>query len=71
MPAVVELDAAPYRDIPRQLRELADDIADGHHPDLRFVIAVLAGPDASVEIRGWGQYSVLEGFGALARALSI
>ena len=68
---IVTLDAAAYRDIPRQLRELADDIDDGHHPELRFIIAVLAGPNASVEIRGWGNYSVLEGFGAMARALSI
>lgn len=69
--AVVPLDAAAYRDIPRQLRELADDIEDGHHPDLKFIVAVLVGPNASTEIRGWGDYTVLEGFGALARALSM
>src|SRR6185436_7431928 len=38
---IVALDAAAFRDIPRQLRELADDIDDGHHPDLKFIVAVL------------------------------
>jgi len=69
--SIVALDAAAFRDIPRQLRELADDIDDGHHPDLKFIVAVLVGPNASTEVRGWGNYSVLEGIGALARAISI
>jgi hypothetical protein len=69
---IVPLDAAcAYRDIPRQLREMADKIDAGEHPDLRFVMAVLVGPNAGVDLYGWGDYTTLEGFGALARAMAL
>jgi len=66
---IVELDAAAYRDIPRQLRELAGDIEDGHHPDLQFIVAVLVHPGARVEVRAWGDCTAIEAIGALARGM--
>jgi len=67
---VVSLDAGAYRDIPRQLRGLADEIERGEHAGLRFIIAVLASGNSKCEVRGWGEYTIWEGFGVLARALS-
>lgn len=67
---IVPLDADAYRDIPRQLRMLADQIEQGEHPELRFIIAVLASAHNQYEIRGWGEYTIWEGFGVLARALT-
>jgi len=71
MPAeIVSLDRGAYRDIPRQLRELADEIEHGEHADLRFIVAVLASADTQCSVRAWGDYTIWEGFGALARALT-
>jgi hypothetical protein len=67
---IVPLDACAYRDIPRQLRELADEIDRGDHPDLQFIVAVLAFPHAGTIVRGWGEYTIFEGIGALARAVA-
>ena len=67
---IVSLDAGAYRDIPRQLRELADEIERGDQPELRFIVAVLASAGTQCEVRAWGDYTIWEGFGALARALT-
>jgi hypothetical protein len=67
---IVPLDAGAYRDIPRQLRELANEIERGDQPDLQFIVAVLASANTQCEVRGWGNYTIWEGFGALARALT-
>ena len=56
-------------DIPRALRAAADRIEAGEYPDLRFVVAVFVATDASYTTFGWGEYSVLEAIGALARAV--
>jgi len=70
MAEIVPLDAGAYRDIPRQLRLLADEIENGDHPDLMFMLAVLAKPHAYCEVRGWGEYTMLEAIGALTRAVT-
>jgi len=68
---IVNLDnACSYRDIPRQLRELADEIEAGKHDGLKFIVAVLAYPHAGTTVRGWGEYTIFEGIGALARAVA-
>jgi len=69
---VVELNntSVAYTDIPRQLREMADKIERGEHPDLKFIVAVLAYPHAGTVVHGWGEYTIFEGIGALARAVA-
>jgi len=70
MAEIIPLDAGAYRDIPRQLRQLADEIENDEHPDLKFMIAVMAKPHAYCEVRGWGEFTILEAIGALTRAVT-
>ena len=56
-------------DIVAMLRGAADRIEAGEYPDLQFITAVFVNRDASFITYGWGKMSLLEGFGALARAI--
>ena len=68
MSTVVPLPPQPA-DIPAMLRMLADEIEEGEHPNLQFVIAVLVDEKGRVtENRGWGRCSPLEAIGALTSA---
>jgi len=51
------------------LRMLADEIEDGEHPNLQFIVAVLVDDKGRIpETRGWGHCSPLEAIGALTLA---
>jgi hypothetical protein len=55
-------------DVVMMLRRAADRIEAGEFPDLQFVVAVFVDRDARFVTYGWGQMSILEAIGALARA---
>lgn len=58
-----------WADVPAGLRKLADRIDAGDFPDLRFAIVVTVDNDSGFTTFGYGQMSVLEAIGALARAV--
>ena len=59
-------------DIPTQLRELAQEIEDGKHPDCRAVVALMVreGESTPLSVWAWGKISTLAVIGACAKAVS-
>ena len=55
-------------DVAAGLRQLADEIKEGKHPELKFVLTVIVNRDGSYTSLGLGQYSTLEAIGAMVRA---
>lgn len=59
-------------DIPSQMRELAQEIEDGKHPDCRAVVVLMVrqGESTPLSVWAWGKISTLAVIGACAKAMS-
>lgn len=66
---VVELDAAPFRDVPRMLRKLADDIEAGTYGDVGPVAVALR--TEGLEVFGFGTDSTVEMTAVMFHAAAI